>query len=170
MTKGRGASWNQKTRLNERKVNSLDEKEFQTLVDSGEGLKIMKAFMSILTQRFQRAIRREGIGVEGDLEDTLTGRAYKNPGALKGQSKFNFYGRMVDMGVGKGVKLYEARSGVALTESRKNNRPRRRAKKWYGPTLTQQHQRLAAIMAKAQAGELVAATAARLRREIEIHL
>ena len=142
----------------------------ETIIQSGEGLRIMKVFMKIVNERFQRSIRRHDIGHEGDLSESLKSRAWQQGGTLGGRTTFNFYGRFVDMGVGNGVTLSEASSGVSLTSTRKGYRRKRRAKKWYSSTLAHESSQLAKVFASAQAGQLAQQTAAQLRNSIEIQL
>lgn len=172
------ASWQVQTRArpgNEGAGNTLNtihkdgfSGDLQTIIQNGVGLRIMRLFMDIVRERLQRAILREKIGHEGDLSDSIESAAWKKSGSLGGRVKFNYYGRFVDMGVGKGVTLSEATSGVSLTRGRRGNGRRRTAKKWYTPTIARERGQLAKIMAAAQASDLAQQTAARLRATINL--
>lgn len=140
----------------------------ETIVQNGVALKIMKVFMSIVRERMQRAILREKIGHEGDLSDSIKDSAWQKSGSVGGRVLFNYYGRFVDMGVGNGVTLSEATSGVSLTRGRLGRGRRRRAKKWYSSTIAHERGQLARIMAAAQASDLAQQTAARLRTVINL--
>ena len=142
----------------------------ETIIQNGVGFRIMRVFMDIVRQRLQRAILREKIGHEGDLSDSIQSKAWQKSGSLGGQVSFNYYGKFVDMGVGNGVTLSEASSGISLTSSRRGRGRRRRAKKWYSTTIAHERGQLAKIMAAAQATDLAKQTASRLRTSIEIKL
>ncbi|GAB3177703.1 hypothetical protein [Telluribacter humicola] len=161
-------NWQVKTRLKEVKSSQIPDTELKSLMESGEGTKIMKAFMDILGERFQRRIREMNIGYEGYLSESMTSRVFKKQAHLRGTLSFWYYGRFVDMGVGKGVTLSEQTRGVAATSSRKGSSRRRAPKRWYSETMSGQRQKLSEIFAKAVAGQLSSKTAAGLRAKIDI--
>ena len=84
-------------------------------------------------------------------------------GTTKGENivirlKFNYYGKFVDMGVGKGVKIADVRENkTARYLNGRMTGNRRRPKKWYSKTLYSQTAVLRDILARdfAHKGTLV---------------
>ena len=126
----------------------------------------LRAFMPIFRERLQKNLSEHHIGYEGDLDESLRFSVQKTADGVMGTLRFNFYGRFVDWGVGKGTTLLEAQTGVALSAGRLT--ARRRAKPWFGPQYAHEQQRLRELTT-ANVQQLVAEMAA-MNIKIEIPL
>ncbi len=107
------------------------------------------AWADIVIDNWLDKITKLNIGYHFDLERELAVSIRQNPGGLPSVVEFSFpfYGKMVDMGVGKGVKLEDVRSGAKDYSSGEGGH-RRRPKKWYSKTFYSEVQKLTAILAE----------------------
>jgi hypothetical protein len=107
----------------------------------------LKAWAYITVKNWHQNLQKKKIGQSGDLDDSFKEE-------VKGEEPnevvtflFNYYGKFVDMGVGKGVKMGDVKE---LSMSRRllgrNSVTPRRAKKWYSKELSFQTYRLSKIM------------------------
>lgn len=160
--------WQAASRFVETKTDSFGEEEFSSIVNSGKGEEIMKEFLKILAERFRKKIKEMKIGHEGDLQDSFRGTVKKSSSEIRGRMNYNYYGRFVNLGVGKGVTLAEMKSGVSLTKGRKGKTTRRKPKPWYSDTLPYETHRLSEIYAEAVSVDAGAKLAAQLNAKIEI--
>jgi hypothetical protein len=109
-------------------------------------------------EKFQKAIRKQGIGVSNDLVDSFTKQVITDRDEMVAMLiKFKFYGRLRDMGVGRGIKAFE-RSGNAADKraartGAKVSYVNRKPKKWYNKTKTAQLYRLREILGEDIGGE-----------------
>lgn len=105
----------------------------------------LQAWSDIVEQRWIDKIVKLGIVQTGALENSFRHQVITdgagNPERI--EFAFNYYGRFIDMGVGRGhtssiaaqVKIEKAKAG-------------RRAKPWYSATLYAERQKLAQILAE----------------------
>lgn len=126
---------------------------------------VLKEFMPIFKERLRGNIAEQHIGHEGDLDDSFRTSVTGKTGSLR----FNFYGRFVDMGVGKGVTLAELQSGRQVTDDRKGLTSRRRAKVWFSKQYVYERRRLTELMTQ-RMQELAVAVATNLPDEIPLNL
>lgn len=129
----------------------------------------MSEFLSVLIDRWRKNIKKYNIGHEGDLDASFTQRTSGSAGLVKGRAGFNYYGRFVDMGVGKGVKLAETGGRMTLTTTRHGSRGRR-PKPWFSQTWGHERRRLGEIYQKYVSDELLNYTTAALEGSVKINL
>ncbi len=96
---------------------------------------------AITIERWEQKITQLRIGYDNQLIRSFTHHVVMDSGGNPSLISFamNFYGRMIDMGVGKGVSLSSV--GSKLTK--------RKPKKWYSPQLARELYRLAQLLATA---------------------
>jgi len=99
-----------------------------------------QAWADIVVERWEQKIVTMGIGSTQDLLKSFTSQVITDSGGNPELIRFafNYYGRMVDMGVGKGVKASDA--GLSNTT--------RKPKPWYNKTFAAQVHKLAEILAE----------------------
>jgi len=105
----------------------------------------------ITIDRWKKNIEKRGIGHSGDLFKSFVSNIIRNSDGdpKRIELSFLFYGRFVDMGVGRGgsvktqsdEKTLRGRAGAFKSTSR-------RAKKWYSKTLAAETRSLARLLAK----------------------
>lgn len=61
---------------------------------------------------------------------------------------FPYYGRFVDMGVGKGVKIGDVKAGRSTSVLAGSSKSTRRPKKWYSKTMSNEVRQLAKLLAQ----------------------
>ncbi len=107
------------------------------------------AWADIVIENWLDRITKLNIGYHFNLERELTVSIRQNPGGLPSVVEFSFpfYGKMVDMGVGKGVKLEDVRSGAKDYSSGEGGH-RRRPKKWYSKIFYSEVKKLSVILAE----------------------
>lgn len=108
----------------------------------------------ITIERFNEAIDKHGIGISGDLKSSIVSSiiAGSDGNIAAIELKFLYYGRFVDMGVGKGVPIGSA-SGKAdyfnfRSAGGQLHNYNRQAKPWYSPKKVREISRLEAILAQ----------------------
>lgn len=102
--------------------------------------KTVEAWADIVIKNWRRKITELDIGVTGSLFDSFQSEVISQSGGNpeKIEFMFNYYGRFVDMGVGRGV--YAGNPGNVTT--------RRKAKKWYSSILYGQTAKLSELLAE----------------------
>lgn len=140
--------------------NELPELRLKTLNEE-----TMRQFVPIFTERLKRNLVENNIGHEGDLDESLMGTTRKTGDGIMGELKFNFYGRFVDWGVGKGTTLMEAQSGIPLSAGRLMSR--RRPKPWFGKQYAHELQRLQELTGQ-NAQQVLAEMAAQMNDTVQI--
>jgi hypothetical protein len=96
---------------------------------------LIDKWAQITAERLQKSLVKKKIGVTGSLNYSLL---YMLKGAAGGDitsiiHEFNYYGRFVDMGAGKGQKIGDVKdNGVMI--GIKGESAGRRPKKWYSRT------------------------------------
>lgn len=133
---------------------------------------VMQEFMPIFEERLKGNLVELDIGSlhdEGDLKGSFKRTITANRNMVRGSLKFNFYGRFVDMGVGKGVTLTERQSGRAISSDRRGLSGRRRPKVWFSKQYAYERQRLTEIMSQNMA-LLTAAAVGEIEQDTSIKL
>jgi hypothetical protein len=126
---------------------------------TAKSAEILRAFMPVFVERLRRNIDTMNIGYEGDLDDSFRFNVRKGSSVVSANLSFNFYGRFVDMGVGKGTTLVERQTGRLLMDGRAGTGNQRKPKPWFSPQYVFEKGRLAEITAEAMAelsGQLIA--------------
>jgi hypothetical protein len=118
---------------------------------SAKSEEVMRAFMPVFVERLKRNLATQHIGHEGDLDDSLRFNIRKGQNMVSANLSFNFYGRFVDMGVGKGTTLMERQTGRPLMAGRAATGNKRRPKPWFSPQYVFEKERLAQIMTESVA-------------------
>ena len=99
------------------------------------------AWADIVMDNWLDKIDKLKIGLSWQLEDSIKSTLISNAGGLpeRVEFSFNYYGKFVDMGVGKGVEIGDVKD---------RGESRRRPKKWYSKTMYAQIIKLREILAK----------------------
>ncbi|HMM12452.1 MAG TPA: hypothetical protein PKE03_10200 [Bacteroidales bacterium] len=102
----------------------------------------LEAFARIVIDEWEKKIEALGIGVTHQLIDSLYQHVHTNANGdpVRIEFTFNWYGKMVDYGVGNGVSL-EERDSLIMSGSTS-----RRAKPWYTDVFYKQLERLRYIL------------------------
>lgn len=100
----------------------------------------VEAWAKIVVERWEQKIERLKIGHSGNLARSFTHHVItqSNGSPEKIEFAFEYYGKFVDMGVGRGVKLADVGTG--------NNY--RKRKPWYSPVFFGQVKEMAKILAE----------------------
>lgn len=111
------------------------------------------AWAKITIEKFQASLKKKGIGVTDDLYNSFVKQVNGSRDEMVSvMIKFNFYGRLRDMGVGRGLSAHErssnstnrrgARLGAQVSYTSRS------PKKWYNKTKTSQLYRLREILSE----------------------
>jgi hypothetical protein len=113
-------------------------------------LETVIAWADIVEKIWLDKITKLGISSTYMLEESFRHEVLSNAGNPTQVSfAFRFYGRFVDMGVGKGVPLSEVKEqAISRRLEGKNAFNSRRPKPWYGKTFHAERLKLAEILAK----------------------
>lgn len=118
-----------------------------------------RAWAQIVLERWEQKMDALNIGYTQQLQDSfLLELVSMGTDVTQIAFEFKYYGKFVDMGVGKGVSLGEVRGNVVerrLVGRETGNR--RRAKKWYSPVFYTEVAKLRFIMAEKYARNAVMA-------------
>lgn len=117
---------------------------------------------AITIQRWEEKITTLGIGHDSILINSFTHQVISDSNGDPALISFamEYYGRMVDMGVGRGVTLSDVGG----------NHHRRKPKPWYSKTLAREIHRLAEILAKAYGKKATMLIADTINTESEISI
>ena len=132
----------------ERVISDIPNNELPEVVLQSTMETTMRDFIRFAQEKFEKSVLRHDVRHEGDLFESFRNRVSSRSGNITGDIKFNFYGRFVDMGVGKGITLIEKQSGRGLTPNRNPSRIARKAKPWFSPIWTSQRQKLSQVLAR----------------------
>lgn len=116
-----------------------------------------EAWGEILLERWLLKLNALGIGYSMQLEDSFRIQVIgSGMNVSQIHAMFNYYGKFVDMGVGKGVSSGEVK-GVSKERSLigRTDGTRRRAKKWYSPVFYTEVEKLKHILAEKYARRAV---------------
>jgi oligoendopeptidase F len=124
-------------------------------------------------ERWRRQITKLRVKNTEDLSNSLAKQVVSASGGdvQKVLFFYNYYGKMVDMGVGKGIKLGDVKENTLSRrlEGRRNGN-RRRAKKWYSVVFYSQTVRLGEIMQKTYGKKAIATVVENLPSFIKMEL
>ena len=112
---------------------------------------IAQAWAKITIIKWKKKLASNRIGNTGTLLRSFKYNVLASAGGnvLKITLLFEYYGRFVDMGVGKGVKIGDVKESAASRKlSGKMLGNRRRPKKWYSKTFHAEVMKLSEIFAK----------------------
>ena len=103
----------------------------------------VEAWAIIVIKRWESKISQLGIGSTGNLAKSFLQHVFTQSGGdpEKIEFTFNYYGKFVDMGVGKGVKMGQSGKGS------------RNPKPWYSKTFYSEVKRLGEILSQKYAYE-----------------
>jgi hypothetical protein len=109
----------------------------------------VQAWTDIVIDNWLDRLAKLNIGYYFQLEDSLNFEIIGN-GALPAEVRlmFNYYGKFVDMGVGKGVKLEDVKSNRMEFSAGLEGASRRRPKKWYSKVFYSEVMKLGDILAR----------------------
>jgi hypothetical protein len=112
---------------------------------------IVSKWADILIQRWRKNLRRRKVGKDGALNKSFAYSILSAPdgSVILAKLEFLFYGRFVDMGVGKGTTIDK----VSRSQMADKVRGKRRPKKWYSGTLAGETRKLATILSTEIGGE-----------------
>ena len=125
-----------------------------TLFDSINIRGMVDAWARYTIEEWQKELRKKKIGVTDELYRSFTHQLQRDAAELQGVLlKFKFYGRLRDMGVGKGVSANEVKSNVANMMDAKRyganvKHVSRKPGKWLNKIKTHQSHRLREILAE----------------------
>jgi hypothetical protein len=127
-------------------------------------------------QRWQQELRKKKIGITDELYNSFTHQVQAESTELTGVLlKFKFYGRLRDMGVGKGVKAYEVKNNVANMMASKRyganvHSISRKPGKWFNKIKTHESHRLREILAEKAGIAISTSMADMLNNSSEINI
>jgi hypothetical protein len=146
MAKKTKLNWQGLSRQTTQVTPGVANNQLPEIVVTAASEEVMRAFLPIFKERLKRNIHDLNIGHEGDLDDSFKIATNKGSSKVTGSLKFNFYGRFVDMGVGKGTTLTERQTGRSLRDGRRGINTKRKPKPWFSPQYLHETQRLPEIM------------------------
>lgn len=116
---------------------------------------IATEWLRISIERFQKAIEKSGVGMERkNLFNSFISSIEKDSDGMVQRAliRFKFYGRYVDMGVGRGVPIGSRAAKMDYYKYRNNKGQLlnygRKPKKWYSKTLAAQSKKLSELMSQ----------------------
>lgn len=143
------AKRSKKSQKAERVIADLPNNELPEVVLHETMEKTMRGFVAVNSDKLRKSARITWKAMHsGDLDDSFSTRVTKRGANVVGQVRFNFYGRFVDMGVGRGLTLVEAQTGRALTSSRNPGRIARKPKPWFTNVMAAERHRLTEVFAE----------------------
>lgn len=163
------ASFSKTSRSTYEVASGLPNNELPEVVIQGVSEEIMREFMPIFLERLKGNLVEHQIGHEGDLDDSLKTGVSVSGSTIRGRLKFKFYGRFVDMGVGKGLTLAEKQSGIAISSTRKGLTSRRKPKVWFSAQYAYERARLTEILTETLQ-QLATATGAQVADSVTINV
>ena len=114
-------------------ITNLPNNRLPEVVVKGIAKDVIKDFMPIVQERLKARLPEFNVGDSGGLESSFRWQVRSGTYGVTGELRFNFYGRFVDMGVGKGMSLAEQQTGRAGTSSRTSFSTGRKPKPWFMP-------------------------------------
>ncbi len=112
----------------------------------------VEAWAEITIDNWLDKIDKMGIGYTFSLESDIRSEVISSASYMPSQVSFNFpfYGKFVDMGVGRGVRLEDVTFGRQDHNARQGGH-RRRPKPWYSKTFYAEVMKLSKILASKNA-------------------
>ncbi len=123
--------------------NQLPDVVFEATMEN-----TMREFIKFTQEKFEKSVKQLDVRHEGDLFDSFRRSISARSGTVMGSIRFNFYGRFVDMGVGKGVTLIEKQTGRGLTPNRSPSRITREPKLWFSPVWASERNKFGKVLAR----------------------
>lgn len=111
----------------------------------------IQAWADIVENIWMDKIDKLNIRYFGMLEESFKHEVIANAAGNVSRIEFafNYYGKFVDMGVGRGVKLEDVKeAAISRKLDGRGTGNRRRPKNWYGKTFYAERMKLAEILAK----------------------
>jgi hypothetical protein len=104
----------------------------------------------ITIDRWRKQIQKKRIGQSGKLFNSFVSNIIRNSDGnpSKIELSFLYYGRFVDMGVGRGISIGGQMDERTMRGRAEALRNARRPKKWYSPTKGAETQALAQLLAR----------------------
>ncbi len=141
---------------------------------------VLENFLDIAIDRFHYSLQKNKVGFEkrgrhggvraGELWNSFKKALFYTGGNIdKAQITFAAYGRMVDMGVGKGVNYNQQAYSQSSDGKRSRDRTGRRKKPWYSKTKTHELIRLREILAKEYQINLLVEVESALNQSITVN-
>lgn len=134
--------------LSQRVIQDIPNNELPEMILDKTLVNTMKYFVKFSVERLQKSIWALDVRDSGDLYESVRGSVSSGSSKTSGTIRFNWYGRFVDMGVGKGVTLIEKQTGRGLTNNRNPSRITRKPKPWLMNVWPGQVHRMAEILAR----------------------
>jgi hypothetical protein len=91
--------------------------------------KVIEDWARYTAERLQKSQEKKGVGKSGDLKYSTVYSTHGSPDISRVDHSFNFYGKFIDMGVGKGQKIEDVKANADLRAVTKIGR---KPKKWLG--------------------------------------
>lgn len=115
-------------------------------------------WLDITKRALAESLAKEGVGGSGDLKGSITGKVNPSgPDDVKSvEIQYNFYGKFVDMGVGR--------------KSQDGGFGKRTAKEWYSSVINRRVWELSTLMINQHGAEAVAKITAALPGKVEISM
>lgn len=132
----------------ERVYQDIPNNELPEIVLQKTMASTMRDFIKFTGEKFQKEIHDQDVRDSNDLYESVLTRVSAGSSKITGSINFNFYGRFVDMGVGKGVTLVEKQTGRGLTANRNPSRITRQAKPWFSKVWYKERHRLQEVLAR----------------------
>jgi hypothetical protein len=150
-------------------ATGLANNELPSLTIAGVSEEVMQWFLPIMVERLEKELGVQSVGFTGKLRDSFKYKVRAAGNKVSGEVKFNFYGRFVDMGVGKGVTLGEKQNNRQISSNRSGLTHKRVAKPWFSKVYALERERLSEIMA-GRLQKLVLKFSEDLNQKVEIKL
>lgn len=110
--------------------------------------KLAEDWALITIDRWEKQIRKHRIGKSEALFKSFTANVIRNSDGnpVKIELSFLYYGRFVDMGVGKGTSLSQVKENRSLRNRAEQFKNLRRPKKWYSKVKSAELANLAELL------------------------
>lgn len=131
-----------------RVVSDIPNNELPEMILDKTLQNTMKYFVKYSAEKFQKSIMKLDVRHSGDLYESVRTSVSSGGSKTSGTIRFNWYGRFVDMGVGKGITLIEKQTGRGLTNNRNPSRITRKPKPWFTDVWPAQVHRMSEILAR----------------------
>lgn len=109
-------------------------------------VQLYEDWLRIAAERLQQSLIKKKVGDTGDLNYSML---YDLKSALSDEPRllheFNYYGKFVDMGVGRGQKIEDVKTNADLYKLLKQGR---RPKKWFSKTYYAEVQTLVKLLSE----------------------
>jgi hypothetical protein len=147
-----------------------------TLFDNINIRGLVDSWARYTIEAWRKELRKKKIGVTNELYQSFTHQLQRDSNELLGVLlKFKFYGRLRDMGVGKGVKAYEVKNNTANQTAARQYGANvkfvsRKPGKWFNKIKTHESHRLREILAEKAGFAISTSVADILNNSSEINI